>query len=73
MNSSDPISTVVTAVATSTFTFLDYSVFGFMLAISMAIGLYFGFFSGDEQTTEEYLQGGHKMQPIPIAISLVAR
>lgn len=55
------------------FSAFDYSVFGALLAVSLSIGLYFGFFSKQEQTTEEYLQGGHKMKPLPIAISLVAR
>lgn len=55
------------------FSFVDYSVFGILLAFSLAIGLYFGFFTNDKQTTEEYLLGGHKMKTIPIAISLVAR
>lgn len=57
----------------SLFTFVDYSVFGALLIVSMGIGFYFGFFAKEEQTTEEYLQGGHKMQPLPIAMSLVAR
>lgn len=55
------------------FTIADYSVFGVLLTASLAIGLYFGFFSKEEQTTEEYLLGGHKMKTVPIAISLVAR
>lgn len=71
MNSSEVIETV--AAATSTFTIIDYSVFGALLVVSMGIGVYFGFFSKEEQTTEEYLQGGHKMKPFPIAVSLVAR
>lgn len=57
----------------SFFTAIDYGVFALMLGISAAIGLYFGCFSGTEQTTEEYLLGGRKMKTIPIAISLVAR
>lgn len=55
------------------FTLVDYSLFGILLAVSAAIGLYFGCFGDQEQTTEEYLQGGHKMKTVPIAISLVAR
>lgn len=55
------------------FTLVDYSLFGILLAVSAAIGLYFGCFGDHEQTTEEYLLGGHKMKTIPIAISLVAR
>lgn len=50
----------------------DYSVFGAMLTVSTAIGVYFGFFANTANTTDEYLMGGKKMQTIPIAISLVA-
>lgn len=52
---------------------IDYVVFGALLMVSMAIGVYFGYFSKSEQTTEEYLLGGRKMKTIPIAISLIAR
>lgn len=55
------------------FDLTDYTVFGVMLSFSAAIGLYFGCFDSNEQTTEEYLLGGRKMKTIPIAISLVAR
>lgn len=72
MNHTEFVETVSTA-SVSLFTFIDYSVFAALLIVSLAIGLHFGFFSKDEQTTEEYLQGGHKMQSLPIAISLVAR
>lgn len=64
---------MVTAESVAQFGIADYSVFGALLAISMGIGLYFGFFNKKEQTAEEYLHGGHKMQSLPIAISLVAR
>lgn len=50
----------------------DFTVFGVMLAISTAIGVYFGFFAHTANTTDEYLMGGKKMKTIPIAISLVA-
>lgn len=51
----------------------DYFVFFILLLLSMAIGIYFGYFDGKEGTTEEYLLGGRNMQVIPIAISLIAR
>ncbi|XP_061392469.1 sodium-coupled monocarboxylate transporter 2 [Musca vetustissima] len=54
------------------FNSFDYSVFVFMLCISAGIGVYFGFFSKGEETTEEYLHGGKQMKTLPIAISLVA-
>lgn len=52
---------------------VDYGVIAVLLLVSAAIGIYFGFFDGTEQTTEEYLLGGRRMRPIPVAISLVAR
>lgn len=54
------------------FTFIDYSVFTGILSMSLAIGIYFGFFSKELKTAEDYLVGGHKMRTIPIAISLVS-
>jgi solute carrier family 5 (sodium-coupled monocarboxylate transporter), member 8/12 len=55
------------------FTSFDYSLFGLMLALSAAIGIYFGFFAKRKQnTTTEYLLGGKKMKFFPIAASLIA-
>lgn len=60
-------------LSNSNFTPIDYSVFGLLLVCSTAIGLYFGFFGKGKQTTDEYLHGGHKMQTLPIAVSLITR
>lgn len=60
-------------IAKSHFDIVDYVVFCALLLVSMGIGVYFGFFSKTEKTTEEYLLGGRKMKTIPIAISLIAR
>lgn len=55
------------------FTSFDYLLFGIMLALSAAIGIYFGFFAKRKQnTTTEYLLGGKKMKFFPIAASLIA-
>lgn len=67
MNISDTISDV------ATFTELDYTVFTILLSFSVAIGIYFAFFSGKLKTNEDYVAGGHNMKAIPIGISLVAR
>ena len=56
-----------------TFGTVDYAVFAIVFFVSAGIGVYFGFFSDGEDTTEEYLLGGKKMKTIPIAISLIAR
>lgn len=55
------------------FTGIDYVVLVILLSLSLAIGIYFGFFSKKLKTAEDYLVGGHQMKPFPIAISLVAR
>lgn len=52
---------------------IDYTIFIITLSCSLLIGIYFGFFSDDLKTAEDYMVGGRKMQVIPIAISLVAR
>lgn len=54
------------------FTVPDYAVFVVMLSISTGIGVYFGCFGQNEQSTEEYLLGGRQMKTLPIAISLIA-
>lgn len=61
------------AASAAIFTGFDYFVFVLLLTVSTGIGIYFGYFDGKEQTTEEYLLGGRRMKTIPIAISLVAR
>lgn len=54
------------------FTGIDYAVFAVLLSGSLAVGIYFGFFSDELKTAEDYLVGGHQMRTIPIAISLVS-
>lgn len=76
MNSSEFVannSTISMEASVAYFTTIDYTVFISILSVSLAIGIYFGFFSDSLKTTEDYLVGGHKMKSIPIAISMVAR
>lgn len=55
------------------FTAFDYGLFGIMLLLSAAIGVYFGFFAKRKQNnTMEYLLGGKDMKFFPIAASLIA-
>lgn len=55
------------------FTLLDYAIFVVLLAISVVIGVYFGFFSKIKQNNvEEYLLGGKSMPKFPVAASLIA-
>lgn len=54
------------------FSWVDYVVFVFMLAISAVVGVYWGFMK--KQTTQaDYLLGGRNMKVIPVSMSLVAR
>lgn len=62
-----------TLEADAYFVGIDYFVFISILAASLAIGVYFGFFSKQLKTAEDYMIGGHKMKVLPVAISLMAR
>lgn len=70
-NSNEKLSTNIQN--TQFFTAFDYGLFGLMLLLSAAIGIYFGFFAKRKQnTTTEYLLGGKDMKFFPIAASLIA-
>lgn len=73
MNLSAPIEAVLSATRDAHFSGTDYFVLILLLLISMAIGIYFGYFDGKEKTTVEYLMGGRRLKTIPVAISLVSR
>ena len=49
----------------------DYVIFAFMLVLSSAIGLYYGY-KGRKKSTEEYLMAGQQMHWLPISVSLLA-
>ncbi|XP_045600689.1 sodium-coupled monocarboxylate transporter 2 [Procambarus clarkii] len=53
------------------FTWIDYMVFGLMLALSAAIGIFYGCFS-KKQDTKEFLMAGKSMTTFPVAMSLIA-
>ena len=56
------------------FSALDYAVFGLLLALSLAIGVYFGLCKRHEMTDAAgYLLGGRSMGVLPAAMSLIAR
>ncbi|CAK8678941.1 unnamed protein product [Clavelina lepadiformis] len=57
-------------VSARTFSAIDYVVFGCMLLISTAIGIYYMIKDRKKQTTEEYLLGGRSMSSYPVAFSL---
>lgn len=54
------------------FSWEDYSVLASMLIISVGIGMFYGFFSGDPKTAEDFLLGGSSMGTFPMAMSLAA-
>lgn len=52
---------------------IDYGLFVLLLIMSCAIGLYYGFFAKRKQnTTEQYMLGGKKMNIFAVSASLVA-
>ncbi|XP_014291035.1 sodium-coupled monocarboxylate transporter 2 [Halyomorpha halys] len=55
------------------FDWIEYLVFGLMLAVSGFIGVYFGFIKKEGQdTVDGYLLGGKEMTLFPVAMSLIA-
>lgn len=50
----------------------DYVVFAGMLLISAAIGIYYAFAGGGQQTSKDFLMGGRSMSAVPVALSLTA-
>ncbi|XP_049834472.1 sodium-coupled monocarboxylate transporter 1-like isoform X2 [Schistocerca gregaria] len=50
---------------------VDYAVFGCMLLVSAAIGVYYGFFARSSGA-DAYLVGGRSMSTIPVSLSLIA-
>ncbi|XP_071499638.1 sodium-coupled monocarboxylate transporter 1-like [Diadema antillarum] len=55
-----------------TFSAADYVIFAGMLIISAGIGVYHALTGGRQRTTQEFLMADRKMNPIPVAFSLVA-
>ncbi|XP_042893720.1 sodium-coupled monocarboxylate transporter 1-like [Penaeus japonicus] len=53
------------------FTTADYAVFVLMLVVSVAIGVHSAVRGGGSSSTQQYLLGGRRMSPVPVAISLL--
>ena len=51
----------------------EYTVFSAVLLSSVGIGVFYGCFGRKQTTNEEYLLGSRKMNPIPVALSLLCR
>lgn len=55
------------------FNVVEYAVFGTMLGLSALIGIYYGWYKGNQNTVTEYMLGGKTMSIFPISMSLIAR
>lgn len=51
---------------------VDYVVFGLVLCVSSAIGLYYRFTGGKQKTFKEYMMADNSMSVLPVAFSLMA-
>ena len=51
---------------------VDFIVFGVMLFLSTAIGIYHAFAGDKQRTTQEFLFANRGMMGIPVALSLIA-
>ncbi|OXA60259.1 putative sodium-dependent multivitamin transporter [Folsomia candida] len=49
----------------------DYVVFGIFLLVSIAIGIFYRFSGGRQQTVQEYMLADRKMSAIPVSMSLM--
>ncbi|XP_039210033.1 sodium-coupled monocarboxylate transporter 1-like [Crotalus tigris] len=63
---------MVTCRKVGGFAVWDYVVFGVMLLISAAIGVYYAFAGGGQRSREAFLMGGRSMTALPVALSLTA-
>ena len=55
------------------FNWVEYTVFGSLLGLSVLIGVYYGWYKGNQNTVSEYLLGGQTMGVFPVTMSMVAR
>uniref|UniRef100_A0A8C6D278 Solute carrier family 5 member 6 n=1 Tax=Moschus moschiferus TaxID=68415 RepID=A0A8C6D278_MOSMO len=61
-----------TSVVTSTFSLVDYVVFGLLLVLSLAIGLYHAYRGWGRHSIGQLLLADRKMGCLPVALSLLA-
>lgn len=57
----------------NSFSWADYLVLCTMLIVSCGIGVFYGFFAGEQTTSSDFLLGGSSMGTFPMAMSLAAR
>ncbi|KAI4465475.1 sodium-coupled monocarboxylate transporter [Holotrichia oblita] len=56
----------------NSFSWADYLVLCTMLVVSCGIGVFYGFFAGEQTTSNDFLLGGSSMGTFPMAMSLAA-
>ncbi|XP_012261214.1 putative sodium-dependent multivitamin transporter [Athalia rosae] len=54
------------------FSVADYAVLATMLIVSCGIGMFYGFFTKKQETSQDFLLGGSSMGTVPMAMSLAA-
>lgn len=54
------------------FGWADYLVFGLMLGVSAAIGIYYAVIGRKKNSTREFLMAGRNMNTFPVSMSLIA-
>lgn len=54
------------------FSWVDYTVLAIMLLVSCLIGTFYGFFTKQQETSQDFLLGGSSMSTFPTAMSLAA-
>uniref|UniRef100_A0A672F3M9 Solute carrier family 5 member 8 n=1 Tax=Salarias fasciatus TaxID=181472 RepID=A0A672F3M9_SALFA len=60
------------SVGGRSFSAADYLVFGVMLAVSAAIGVYHAWADRGRSSSEEFLTGGRRLTALPVSLSLTA-
>jgi len=53
------------------FAWPEYIVFSLILASSLGIGIFYGFFGSKNKTNEEFLMAGRNMKIFPVTLSLI--
>ena len=54
----------------ASFHWADWLLFVLLIVLSLGVGVYTGFFTGKDKTTEDVLMGGRKMSVFPVTMSI---
>ncbi|KAJ0012511.1 hypothetical protein NQD34_016845, partial [Periophthalmus magnuspinnatus] len=61
-----------TPPVSGSFALVDYVVFGLMLLVSAAVGVYYAWTDRERQSPRDFLMGGRRLTAFPVAMSLTA-